>query len=494
MLFNKNKEKSSKKDKEKKNIFSSLCRKIKDYCLKDTTRTVVLVLIMLAIYVAINLGVQKINLAQIDLTEDKLYSLSDTSKTAVKDLTHDTNVYVWGYDESSALIDLLKQYEYENDKITYEIVTKDENPELVEEYVLEDDYPVIIIQSDLKTDYVYEEDTYSYDENYNLVDMTEQKLTNSILDVNLEERPKVYFLEGKSNYSITAGINYLSYYLEEELYEVDSLNLLSTGAIPDDCDIFVIASLSSDLTEIESQAIIDYINKGGNLLITKDIRISDFIEFPNFQNVLDLYGIKLPNKYVMESDSNSVAGSYGYIQADVASDNEITRLLYNANAMPLLYYPGIIEISDYETLAELKVTSNKLLYSSSQAIAVNSETEEQEEGQFTIGASFEKIVSDGVTSKLVVFATTVSFSDAMDTEIGLNIPMVQYPSNYNTILNSFAYLGSRGELYSIRKSSAVTQYMPTEEQDRVVEIIIIAIPIIIIGIGFIVWYNRRKRV
>lgn len=313
------------------------------------------------------------------------------------------------------------------------------------------------------------------------------------MEVNLEEKPKVYFLDGKSNYSTSGGISYLSYYLEQELYDVEALNLLSTGAIPDDCDIFAIMSLNSDLTDTETQAIIDYINQGGNVLITKDIKISDFVEFTNFQKVLDLYGISLPNKYVLETGSNSVAGTYGYVQANIASDNEITRLIYNANAKPLLYYPGVIEVSDSETLASLNVTSNQIMYSSSSATAVNVETEEEEEGQFAMGVSMEKVVSDGVTSKLVVFSSTVSFSDAMDTEIGLNIPMVQYPSNYNMILNSFAYLGSRGELYSIRKTSAVTQYMPTEEQDRIVEAIIIAIPVIIVGVGFIVWHNRRKR-
>ena len=487
------KEKIKNENKDERNIFQKLGYKIKNYCLKDTTRTVILVLIIIALYFLVNWGVRKIDLAQIDLTKDKLYTLTDTSKNVLKNLSHDTDVYVWGYTEDSSLIDLLKQYHSQNDKINYTVVTKDENPDLVEEYYLEEDYPVIIVKSDLKTNYVYQEDTYTYDASYNYVDITEQKLTNSILDVNTEEKTKVYFLEGKSNYSINGGVSYLSTALQDELYEVSSVNLLSTGAVPEDCDILAVMSLSSDLTESEANAIMEYINKGGNLLIAKDIRVTDFIDFTNFQKVLDLYGVSMPNKYVAETNDNTVAGSYGYVQSDVASDNEITRLIYNANAAPLLYYPGVIEIAGSEELATLKVTSNKLLYSSDEAVAINVENKEEENGQFTTGVSLEKIVSDGVTSKMVIFSTAVSFSDAMDTDIGLNMPMVQYPANYNTILNSFAYLGSKGELYSIRKSSSVTQYMPTETQDRTVRIIITVIPIIIIGSGFIVWFNRRKK-
>ena len=35
---------------------------------------------------------------QVDLTKDKLYTLSETSKKAVRNLSHDTVIYLWGYD------------------------------------------------------------------------------------------------------------------------------------------------------------------------------------------------------------------------------------------------------------------------------------------------------------------------------------------------------------------------------------------------------------
>ena len=484
-------------EKNKKNVNSTDNKRkfnIKNICLKDTTRTIILVVILFVAYFLLNWGVSKINFAQIDFTKDKLYTLSDTSKNAMKSVTHDTVAYIWGYNEDSTMVDLFKQYNQENDKITYKVVNKDEDASIVEEYMLEDDYPVVIIKSDLKTKYIYDEDTYTYDESFNIVDVKEQKITNSILDANMEEKPKVYFVEGKSNYSLTSGMSYLNKFLNEELLcEVESANLITHGTVPEDCYVLAIMSLSTDLTDVEYKAIENYVNGGGNLFIAKDIRISDFKEFPNFEKVLALYGLKLPNRFVVETEDGSVAGSYGYIQAQVTPDHEITRLIYNANAKPLLYYPGVLEVSDSETLASLKTTVKKLVYSSSKATAVNPETKEQEDGEYTLGVTAEKVVSDGVISKAVVFSSSVSFSDAIDSDIGLNAPMVQYPSNYNLVLNSFAYLTSRGELYSIRKSSAVTQYMPTEGQDRIVRGIIICVPLIVVGVGFIIWMNRRKR-
>ncbi|MBR3152889.1 MAG: GldG family protein [Clostridia bacterium] len=493
-MFSKKEEKEKKNENsENKSSFKAKVNKFKEYCLKDTSKTIFLIIIIVGLYLLLNWGIRKIDLAQIDFTKDKLYTLSDTSKNAVKDLGHETTVYVWGYNEDSSLVDLLKQYRYENKNIDYKVISKDNDPELVEQYYLEDNYSEIIVKSDLKTKYVYEEELFTYDENYNSVDITEQKLTNAILDVNMEEKPVVYFLSGKSNYSTESGMYYLGDSLSKELYEVKSLNLVSTGAVPEDCNILTIPSLTTDLTETEANAIIDYINKGGNMFIMKDIRISDFKEFPNFQKVLDVYGLSMPNKYVVETEAYTVAGAYGYIQGLVARDNEITRLIYNANIAPLLYYPGIIETADSSKLSELKVSINKLVYSSSKAFAIDVESKEQKEGEFTMGLSAEKIVSDGVTSKIVVISSAVSFSDAKDASIGLNAPMFVLDSNYNLAMNSFAYLSSRGEMYSIRKSSSSTKYMPTEAQDRYVRIAITVIPVVIIGIGFIVWFNRRKR-
>ena len=413
-------EKSKKKDvKENRNkhVGSSknIIGKIKNYCLKDTGKTVILMIIMILLYFLINWGVGKINLAQIDFTKDKLYSLSDSTKDAIKNIGHDTTVYVWGYSEDSTMVDLLKQYNRENSKITYEIITKDKDPEVIAEYYLNEDYPEIVVKSDLKTTYIDSNDMYSYDLDSEVVDMTEQKLTNSILDVNLEEKPKVYFLEGKSQYSLSAGIAFLAKAVDSELYEIESLNLTSAGAVPEDCDILSIISLQSDLTDAEKDAIIEYINKGGNIFIAKDISIANGKEFPNFQAVLDLYGISMPNKFIIETGKMSVAGAYGYLQANVISDNEITRRIYNAKQPPILYYPGKIEVKDSNELAELKTTVDKIVYSTSESLLVDVSTQEQEEGTYTMGVSGQKVVSDGVISKFVIFSSAVSFSDASDT-------------------------------------------------------------------------------
>ena len=60
------------------------------------------------------------------------------------------------------------------------------------------------------------------------------------------------------------------------------------------------------------------------------------------------------------------------------------------------------------------------------------------------------------------------------------------------MLNSFAYVSNKGELYSIRKTSAYSRYEATEQQDQIVRVIIYAVPAAIILLGVFVTVKRRS--
>lgn len=472
-------------------------RKIKEYCLKDTTRTILLVAILVALYIVLNLWMQTINLAQIDLTKDKLYTLTDQSKNIAKTIDKEMTFYVWGYTEDASVIDLLKQYNAENSKISYKIV-KTDDVETKEKYGFEDNYPSVIGEaSDGRLSYINDSDLYSYDANYNVVDLTEQKLTNAINNLSITEKTKVYFLEGKTNYTTAKGLYYLSYALQQEFYDVQTLNIVSDPTIPEDCDVLALMGLTSDLTEQEANNICQYIEKGGDMIISIDVDYTNIERnYPNFQRVLDEYSVAMPNKVVQEGSSNTIAGFENIvIQAEVASDHEITRLMYNYDTSssysvkPVLVASGIIEL-DTEKMSGTNTTATPIMMSSNSAKVANITTktiEENDGSYYVLGAAIQKMVESGDESRAVIFAATTSFSD--NTLDGTN-PMFAY--NSNIIMNSFAFTSNRGELYSIRKSSKYTQYTPTERQEDVVKVIIYAVPAVIAVVGVCVWVRRRK--
>lgn len=57
-------------------------------------------------------------------------------------------------------------------------------------------------------------------------------------------------------------MNYLNMYLGNEINKIKTLDVLSVGKIPDDCDTLVITTPSKDFDDIATNAIVDYINSG----------------------------------------------------------------------------------------------------------------------------------------------------------------------------------------------------------------------------------------
>ena len=123
----KRKEKPNKKDKKT----SKFVQIIKKKWLINGTKTFLLVAIIILAFVGITVGMKKLDLTPIDLTEEKLYTLTDESKEKVKDIDQDVNIYFVGYAESDSDFELAKQYKNANEKIVATVVNPDDRPDLL---------------------------------------------------------------------------------------------------------------------------------------------------------------------------------------------------------------------------------------------------------------------------------------------------------------------------------------------------------------------------
>ena len=74
-----------------KKIFES----IKLKWLRETSLTILLIAIIVAVFIGINIGLSKLNITDVDLTEEKLYSLTDTSKEQIAKIPE--NEWLIGY-------------------------------------------------------------------------------------------------------------------------------------------------------------------------------------------------------------------------------------------------------------------------------------------------------------------------------------------------------------------------------------------------------------
>ena len=177
--------------------------KIKRNWLSQTATTVVIIAILIAIFIALNLWVRSLNLSSIDVTPQKLFSLSDESKEQIKKIDKNVTIYFFGFEEDTSTVDLAKQYQTVNDKITVEIIDTASRPDLQEKYGLTTDTQAVVIQSDDKEKLLTPSDFYTYDyTTYESIDVTEQKLTNGIIETTIDEKPSIYILTNHGEYAL----------------------------------------------------------------------------------------------------------------------------------------------------------------------------------------------------------------------------------------------------------------------------------------------------
>lgn len=501
---NKSQTTDNKAKKEKKpNKFIEI---IKKKWLINGTKTLILVLLIVAIFLGINIGMQKLNLTPIDFSQEKLYTLSDESKDKVKNIDKEVHIYFIGYSEEAVDLDLAKQYNKANEKIIVESVNATDRPDLVEKYGITTDSSGIIVTCGEKSKVLSANDLVTYDSNSGeRISIAEEKLTSAIITVVTDDIPKVYFLEGYGQFLLNQNMNYLQMYLQNEITETATLNVLSTGKIPDDCDTLVITTPEKDFDDVATNSIIDYINRGGNILWL-NAALSTPKDLPNVNKVLALYGVEPFTVGVIRETDNSkmLSGAPDFIMPE-AQYSEITEDLYENGVI----FVNATKINvNNQKLSELKVTKNDILKTSESAyfrtdfnIQANEAQTNEEKGELLLGTELEKTISEGneetgegaKTSKLIIYGENFFISDYQLSQ-NSQYPIIQLAyNNKDVVLNSIAKLSDREEDITARKSTGTVTYTATEQQDIIVKTIIFAVPIAIILAGIIVWQVRRRK-
>lgn len=472
---------------------------LKKKWLIDTSKTAILILILFVIFIGINILVQKLDLQDIDVTENKLFTLSESSINQVKDVNEELKIYLIGFGEGNSLEDLVKQYIKQNNKITYELIEDvQDRVDLKSKYGITDETQVIIIETKDKNKILTIDDLHTYDyTTYQQIDVTEEKITNAIVNLTLANKPKIYFLTGHNEYGINTDMTMLKAYLENEVNEIATLDLLVTNSVPEDTNLLVIASPQKDLLDTELEAITNYINNGGKILWMND---PTFIgnSFPNFEKLSGLFGAKFEDGIILEQDAGKMAlQSPNYIIPNIASTKATEDILSDGGI--LLINATKITIENDEKLDELNVDYEEILTTGDTALfrkdATSTSTykiSSDEQGNFTIGAKLTKTIDDK-EAVMYVLSNNFFVVDYPITIGSSSVYPIMFYNNKDYILNTIAELTNREDTISIRKDTGIITYTATEAQDRIIKIVISVFPSLIIIIGIVIWFVRRRK-
>ena len=467
--------------------------------LRQTSLTALLIVIIVAVCIGINIAVDNINIADFDFTKDKIYSLSDASKQIVQAVDKDVEIMLINMPDYE---DFAKKYNSVNKNITVEVIDDlTSRTDLTDEYGITADSAIIIVKSGEKSKTLSSYDLVTMDySTYQYKDIAEEALTNAIIDVTTDEKPIIYNLTGHNKYS-SDYLYYFSADLEAEAYEFEDLNLLTTGSVPEDCSVLMITTLAEDITEAERDAILDYINKGRKIILFSDPN-STGKEMPNFQKVLDEYGVSISEGVMLESDSDRML--YGTPSAIIVTVSPYTSVTSatNMNINACFMTAGRVDIADSEKLEELGVqvetlatTGANSFYRTDYSIETASKTDADEDaGNATVGALLKKTINDETTSELIVYSNNIFITNL---QIAISSQYFSYAldfyNNEDLATNSIAYLTDRDNMITIRKDVEQSTYTVTEQQNTIILSIIFAIPAVIVVIGIVVWIVRRRK-
>ena len=213
--------------------------------------------------------------------------------------------------------------------------------------------------------------------------------------------------------------------IEKANMDIQSLNLLTEGSVPDDADCLFIDSPSTDISEDEKTAIIDYLENGGKAMIFSDYTTEDL---PNFDAVLENYGVQREAGIVFEGDNQHYAMQMPYYLVPTINSTDASSETVSGGYYVLVpYAQGIKKMDDVRDT----VTINSILTTSDQAYSktdLNSDTLEKEDGDeagpFDLGVSITETLDDDKETQIVYYST----SNLMESQVN---QMKSIQNNYS---------------------------------------------------------------
>lgn len=154
----------------------------------------------------------------------------------------------------------------------------------------------------------------------------EKHLTEAIVYVSAANLPTLAFLTGHGElpYDITSAFENI---MNGYNYEIERVNLM-TGDTLNDRNVLLILSPKTDITGSELQAISQFCERGGSMLITCDYA-DDLTAMPNYRALLNAFGVVPRDGLVMATDADvgSYYDEYPYILIPVMQRTDITSKL-----------------------------------------------------------------------------------------------------------------------------------------------------------------------
>ncbi|WP_411680907.1 GldG family protein [Clostridium thailandense] len=464
---------------------------------KKGSLAVLTLALALAVLIGINLLFGKLNWNK-DLTKNKMFTLSDQTYKILDNLKQDITIYGFyqSGQENYTVKTILDQYAAHSEHIKVVYRDPSKYPQLTQKFSKDNnkiDAGSIVVENGSKFK-VLNQDSFLSTTSSNSSDSSaspsqslavEQNITSGIIYVTSDKSTIIYALQGQGEDELSSQItNQLSL----ENYAVSSINLsLKDASIKDD-SILLVVSPKRDLSAPEADTIEKYLSKGGKAVFLMDLTENDL---PNFQSVLNNYGLSMQRAITVEGDSSYVSQNPIYLLPEQKS-HDILSSLINNNLRVLIPGAQSIKISKNQksslTIEPLLTTTNKSWGKTN----LKTDTLEKQSGDlngpFNIAVAVtDKSSNAKVSDTKIVVVANATFTNSQVVSLSNN-------ANLDFFMNSISWAQGKRDDISVRPKALDNYTLQVSALNRLVAstFVVLVIPGVILIIGISVWIKRRK--
>ena len=420
------------------------------------------VLLSCALFAVLQLISSRHNV-RFDLTPEQSFVLSPQARQVATALS--TPVVISAFyngqvtGQHRELFDLLEQFEHATPALSFRLLDLDRSPGLAQKYGIST-YNTGVVEA---AEHIIP-----------LRTVDEPAITEAFLRLSRQERRRLCFVTGHGerspdNTDKREGYSELANALEQERFDVTTINTIPHGGVPPECTVMILAGPSHDLLPGEASALRRYLRDGGKVLLLADPDAP-----PSILEFLRQVGIEAGNDLVVD-ERNRLIGADSFMPQVVQFHTPTFRDRLDAPALLSLartIRPGA------ETPAGIQVTAVAATSPDSWALVgaatapddnVRFRRDIDQPGPLTVGilATFENSATHGASptappGKLMVFG---------DSDFGTNF-YLNVLGNKDLLMSSIAMLTDEPELIAVRRkgspAGSLSPIMLTDWQGRVI--------------------------
>lgn len=431
----------------------------------------------------------------LDITSNKLYSLSDQTKEYLKGMNEDVTIYVLVNEdnEDTVLGQTLDRYQDLSPHIKVQYVDPVQNPRFHTQYtsgsvstnsliVVSDKRSKVI---DAREVYVtsYDYDGYNYNSSVTGYD-GEGQITSALDYVLSDDIPMVYMTQGHGEQSLSSSFKSS---LEKENVEYETINLMDWEAVPEKAAALVINGPASDLSKDDRDKVIAYLNRGGKVILVAGYQEA---ETPNLDEVLAYMNLRVADGLVAEEDEKNYYQVPFYLLPTVSS-NAYTAGISGSYYVFVPYGQGILVPQEEESGnvrydAFLETSSSSYAMKNFASATQYGRQEGDTAGPFALGVEAVKTLEDGEAT-MVVYSSDQIFTDNASLMVG--------GANQMLFTNTVSHFVEHETTVSVPAKDYEVSTLLLSQKDALTLglITMIILPVGILAAGFAVWFRRRRK-